>query len=79
MTRMVNIGILNASSKSESQILGYKQDIEIRIFCCVNKAQVLLLFTKLLFWYKFQCNDFAVTVVDNSIYEHIPLVYTVCH
>lgn len=38
---MVNICILNASSKSESQILSYKQDTEIRMFCKQSSSLVI--------------------------------------
>lgn len=42
---MVNMGIFNALSKLESQILSYKQDREFENLCCVNEAQTLLWFT----------------------------------
>lgn len=49
---MVNIGIFNASSKFESQILSYKQDTEIDTLCFVTKDWVLLLFKCLVIVYK---------------------------
>lgn len=44
MTRIVNMGILNASSKSESQILSYKQDTEIRILCFVKSLSLVIFY-----------------------------------
>lgn len=38
MYTMVNVGIVNASSKFKSQIWGYKQDTESAMLCFVNKA-----------------------------------------
>lgn len=56
MSKMVNMGFVNDSSKFENQILSYKQDIEFDIHYFVNKAQVLLFFTYMLYWCKFQFN-----------------------
>lgn len=42
MFRMVNMGIFDALSKFESQILSYKQDVEFEILCFVIKARMLL-------------------------------------
>lgn len=42
MNRMVNMGIFNALSKLESQILSYKQDTEFEILCFVNKARLVI-------------------------------------
>lgn len=56
MNRMVNMGIFNALSKLESQILSYKQDTEFESLCFVNKAQTLLWFTNVFYWYKSQSN-----------------------
>lgn len=39
---MVYFGILNDSSKSESQILRYKQGTELEVLCYVNNDRVLL-------------------------------------
>lgn len=64
MSRMENMNVINASSKFEGLISSYKQVSEVRIFCFVNKARVLLLFTGIcvLDWYKFQSN--VLFVVD---------------
>lgn len=42
MNRIVNMGIFNALSKLESQILSYKQDTEFEIPCFVNKARLVI-------------------------------------
>lgn len=61
---MENMNVINASSKFEGLISSYMQVSEVRIFCFVNKARVLLLFTGIcvLYWYKFQSN--VLFVVD---------------
>lgn len=41
---MINIGIVNASSKFEDKKLSYKQDTEFDILCFVDKPKVLLLY-----------------------------------
>lgn len=56
MLTLINMGIVNASFRSESQISGYQKDIEIEIICFVNTAQVMLFLTYVLYWYKFQLN-----------------------
>lgn len=72
---MVNMGIFNALSKLESQILSYKQDTEFEIPCFVNKARVLLLFKRFVF--KFQ--SMFLSSVDNIIYNYIESVHLACH
>lgn len=47
------MGICNDSSKFESQSLSYKQYIYFLILCYVTKL-VLLLFTYVRYWYKFE-------------------------
>lgn len=42
MNRIVNMGIFNALSKLESQILNNKQDTEFEILCFVNKARLVI-------------------------------------
>ena len=66
---MDNMGIFNALSKFESQILSYKQDTEFGILCFVNKAWALLLFKYVFYWYKFQSN--VASSIDNIFYKHI--------
>lgn len=46
---MVNVGIFNASSNLENQIMKYKEDTDYEILCLVNKGRVLLLFTYMCF------------------------------
>lgn len=45
ISRMVNMGIVNAILKFENQILSYKQGTEFEIVCFENKAEVLF------YWY----------------------------
>lgn len=56
MNRMVNMGIFNALSKLESQILSYKQDEEFENLCFVNNGQALLWFIYMFYWYNSQSN-----------------------
>lgn len=57
MLKMVNLGIVNAFSIFESQISSEKQDKEIEVVWFVSKAEILLLFTCVLYWYKMQLNS----------------------
>lgn len=76
------MNVYNASSKFEGLISSYMQVSEVRIFCFVNKARVLLLFTGIcvLYWYKLSQSN-VLFVVDYIIYKHIELhvFYLVCH
>lgn len=53
---MFNMSTCYAASKFGSKISSYRQDTELELFCLVNKNIVLLLFTHVLYWYKFQRN-----------------------
>lgn len=39
LSRMDNMGIFNASSKFDCQILSYKQVTEFELLCFINKAR----------------------------------------
>lgn len=69
------IWYFNVLSKFENQILNYKQHTEFQILCFVNKTRVLLLFTFVLYWYKFK-SDVA-SSVDDIICGPIESVYKV--
>ena len=73
MSRTVNIDVFNALTKFESQISSYKRIKEVRILSLVNKARVQLMFTYLLYWYKFQSN--VVVCCDEIIYEPTESVF----
>lgn len=53
---MVYMSIASFKIKKNFQISSYKQDTDFGILCFVNKAQDLLLFTHVLYWYEFQLN-----------------------
>lgn len=55
--------------------MNYKQHTEFQILCFVNKTRVLLLFTFVLYWYKFK-SDVA-SSVDDIICGPIESVYKV--
>lgn len=42
MSRMINMGVFNASSKFESQVLILKQDTEFNFFCKQSSGLVIV-------------------------------------
>lgn len=46
---MFNMSTCYAASKFGSKISSYRQDVELELFCLVNKNLVLLLFTHVLY------------------------------
>lgn len=62
MSRMVNIGIFNVSSKYECQIPSYKRVTKFRILCFVNKVKFIFI--------AYIC-VVLLSFVDDIIYEHI--------